>query len=133
MDEVKAMTHAGETVGRAMGTGLRKMRHGAVGVGHAGAEAAARAATAAERKLAESGQELAASTGTTRRRWPWLLALLGAATAGTAAVLRGRSSTEPDLVDEPAESDSNTDEQRIASNGAAPQPRAAEKELDRKN
>ena len=29
MDEVKAMTHAGETVGRAVGTGLRKARQGA--------------------------------------------------------------------------------------------------------
>jgi hypothetical protein len=53
MDEVKAMTQAGETVGRAVGTGLRTLRRGAVQVGQAGAEAAARAATAAEQKLAE--------------------------------------------------------------------------------
>jgi len=39
MDEVKAMTHAGETVGRAVGTGLRTLRRGAVQVGQAGAEA----------------------------------------------------------------------------------------------
>jgi hypothetical protein len=53
MDEVKAMTQAGETVGRAVGTGLRTLRRGAVQVGQAGAEAAARAATAAEQKLAD--------------------------------------------------------------------------------
>jgi hypothetical protein len=53
MDEVKAMTQAGETVGRAVGTGLRSLRLGAVQVGQAGAEAATRAATAAEQRLAE--------------------------------------------------------------------------------
>jgi hypothetical protein len=53
MDEVKAMTQAGETVGRAVGTGLRSLRLGAVQVGQAGAEAAARAATAAEQRLAD--------------------------------------------------------------------------------
>jgi hypothetical protein len=39
MDEVKAMTHAGETAGRAVGTGLRTLRRGAVQVGQAGMEA----------------------------------------------------------------------------------------------
>jgi type II secretory pathway pseudopilin PulG len=57
MDEVKAMTHAGETVGRAVGTGLRTLRRGAVQAGQAGAEAAAQAAVAMEHKLADSGQE----------------------------------------------------------------------------
>ncbi|HEX5407695.1 MAG TPA: hypothetical protein VFX16_35960 [Pseudonocardiaceae bacterium] len=33
------MTNAGETVGRAVGTGLRTLRHGAIQVGHAGVEA----------------------------------------------------------------------------------------------
>lgn len=136
MDEVQAMTHAGETVGRAMGTGLRTLRRGAVGVSHTGAQAAAHAATAAERKLAQSAhdmaKDLAARTDTTRRRWPWLLALLGiAAVAGTAVALRRRSSTEPALIDEPAESGS--DKQRITGNGSAPQPRVEHKELDHKN
>jgi hypothetical protein len=39
MDEVKAMTHAGETAGRAVGTGLRSLRLGAVQVGQAGIDA----------------------------------------------------------------------------------------------
>lgn len=68
MDEVAAMTHAGESVGRAMGTGLRSLRRGATQVGQAGAEAAARAATAAERKLAASGQEAAKELVATTRR-----------------------------------------------------------------
>jgi hypothetical protein len=71
MDEVKTMTHAGETAGRAVGTGLRTLRRGAVQVGQAGAEAAARAVAVAEQKLAEgadSGQQAAADlVGTTRR------------------------------------------------------------------
>ena len=67
MDEVKAMTHAGETVGRAVGTGLRTLRRGAVQVGHAGAEAAAHAATAVEQKLAESGQDAKELVNTTRK------------------------------------------------------------------
>jgi len=54
-----------------------------------------------------------------RSRWPWLLMMLGiTAAAGTVAALRGRRSTGPMLVDEPAE-------QRIA---AAPQPRSEQKE-----
>jgi hypothetical protein len=39
MDEVKAMTHTGETVGRAVGTGLRSLRRGAVQAGQASAGA----------------------------------------------------------------------------------------------
>ena len=71
MDEVKAMTHAGETVGRAMGTGLRTLRRGAVQVGQAGAEAAAQAAAAMEQKLAdgtEGGQEAAKELVNTTRK-----------------------------------------------------------------
>jgi hypothetical protein len=68
MDEVKAMTHAGETVGRAVGTGLRTLRRGAVQVGQAGAEAAAQAAVAVEQKLAESGQEAAKELVKTTRK-----------------------------------------------------------------
>lgn len=135
MDEVQAMTHAGETVGRAMGTGLRTLRHRAVIAGHAGVETAARAAAAAERRLAESEQTLTAGTGVTRRRWPWLLALIGiVAAAGTAVILRGRSSTGPAAVHEPAEPDA--DEQRVSGNGTAPRPRthqAKQKEFHRKN
>lgn len=44
MDEVKAMTRAGEKVGRVVGTGLQAMRH-----------SAQRAGQAAEHKLAEHG------------------------------------------------------------------------------
>ena len=71
MDEVKAMTHAGETVGRAMGSGLRTLRRGAVQVGQAGAEAAAQAAAAMEHKLADgasSGQEAAKELVDTTRK-----------------------------------------------------------------
>jgi len=135
MDEVRAMSHAGETVGRAMGTGLRTVRRGAVGVSHAGVEAAARAAVAAERKLAEAGQELTVGTSPARRRWPWLVALLGiVAAAATATVLRGRSSSDPAPVDQ--SDDPDAAEQGISRNGIAPQPRteqAERKEFDRKN
>lgn len=55
MDEVKAMTKAGESVGKAVGTGLRAVRESAVRAGHAGAEVAAQVATRAEQKLAERG------------------------------------------------------------------------------
>jgi hypothetical protein len=53
MDEVKAMAQAGESVGKAVGTGLRTIRRNAVRAGQAGAEHAAKAAAAAEHKLAE--------------------------------------------------------------------------------
>jgi DNA segregation ATPase FtsK/SpoIIIE-like protein len=55
MDEVQAMTRAGESVGKAVGTGLRAARLGAVRAGHAGADAATQLATKAEHKLAERG------------------------------------------------------------------------------
>lgn len=159
------MTHAGETVGRAVGTGLRTLRRGAVQVGQAGAEAAAKAAVAAEQKLADTGQEAAKELVATtrrarrdlakageqagkkagrkaarhmhdladslpgapkRRRWPWLLAILGVAAAGTAVMAtRARKPAEPILVDEPAG--------EISSNGTAPQPRTEQKEFDRKS
>jgi hypothetical protein len=67
MDEVKAMTQAGETVGKAVGTGLRTLRLGAVQAGQAGAEAAARAAAVAEQRLTESAEtvrDTAANTQT---------------------------------------------------------------------
>jgi hypothetical protein len=51
MDEVKAMTQAGETVGRAVGTGLRTLRRGAVQV-----------AAAAEHKLAEGADTVREAT-----------------------------------------------------------------------
>ena len=176
MDEVKAMTHAGETVGRAVGTGLRTLRQGAVQVGQAGAEAAARAATAAEQKLAETGQETARELMATtkqarrdlrkagqragrqakreattrmrriadsvpglpntpkRRRWPWLLAILGMAAAGSAAaVFLRRRNDVPVLVDEPTTETEDMAQQRIAGNGAAPEPRREQKQFDRKN
>jgi hypothetical protein len=55
MDEVKAMARAGETVGKAVGTGLLVVRRGAQRAGQAGAEATVRAAHVAEQKLAERG------------------------------------------------------------------------------
>ena len=55
MDEVEAMTRAGESVGKAVGTGLRAARRGAVRAGHVGADAAVQIATKAEHKLAERG------------------------------------------------------------------------------
>ncbi|MBB5958719.1 hypothetical protein FHS29_005328 [Saccharothrix tamanrassetensis] len=55
MDEVDAMTRAGESVGKAVGTGLRAVRRGAVRAGHASADAAVTWAERAEGKLAERG------------------------------------------------------------------------------
>ncbi|MEU6154864.1 hypothetical protein ABZ816_33225 [Actinosynnema sp. NPDC047251] len=55
MDEVDAMARAGESVGKAVGTGLRAVRRGAVRAGHAGADAAVTWAERAEGKLAERG------------------------------------------------------------------------------
>ncbi|KAA2263745.1 hypothetical protein F0L68_09695 [Solihabitans fulvus] len=49
------MTRAGESVGKAVGTGLRAVRRGAVRAGHAGAEVTAQVAAKAEHKLAEHG------------------------------------------------------------------------------
>ncbi|WP_158850461.1 hypothetical protein [Saccharothrix deserti] len=51
MDEVDAMTRAGESVGKA----VRSVRRGAVRAGHAGADAAVQLAERAEGKLAERG------------------------------------------------------------------------------
>src|ERR1700761_1980724 len=74
MDEVKAMTHAGETAGGAVGTGLRTWRRGAVQVGQAGMEAV-RDATAdtqaevvkttrkARKQLVKDARKVAKSTG----------------------------------------------------------------------
>ena len=143
------MTHAGETVGLAVGTGVRTLRRSAVQVGHAGAEAAARAATAVEQKLAESGQEAARELMATtkraqrarhiqdtigeltaarkRRRWPWLLAALGVAAAGAVVVAVTRKPAAPVLTEEPMEEDHS------AGNGTAPEPRQEPKELNRKS
>lgn len=55
MDDVKAMTRAGETVGKAVGSGWRSARHNAKRAGLASAEATSRAAQAADRKLTERG------------------------------------------------------------------------------
>ena len=55
MDDVKAMTRAGETVGKAVGSGWRSARRNAKRAGLAGAEATSRAAHAADRKLTEHG------------------------------------------------------------------------------
>lgn len=61
MDEVKAMTHAGETVGRAVGTGLRTFRHGAMHAGQAGVDAVRDLA-------ADSTAEVVATTRRARRQ-----------------------------------------------------------------
>jgi hypothetical protein len=55
MDDVKAMTRAGETVGKAVGSGWLATRRGAERAGQAGVEAASRAAKTADRKLTERG------------------------------------------------------------------------------
>jgi hypothetical protein len=55
MDEVEVMTRAGESVGKAVGTGIRAARIQAVRAGQVSAEAAAQVAAKAEHKLAERG------------------------------------------------------------------------------
>jgi len=55
MDEVKAMSRAGETVGKAVGSGWLAVRRGAKRAGQASAEATIRAAQATDRKLTERG------------------------------------------------------------------------------
>ena len=77
MDEVKAMTRAGETAGKAVAAGLEALRK----AGHAGAEATAKAA----KEEARSGRK--------RRRWPLLVAV--AAVAAGVAYMRRASQSEP--------------------------------------
>jgi len=55
MDDVKAMTRAGETVGKAVGSGWQSAQRGAKRAGPSGAEATIKAAQAADRKLTEHG------------------------------------------------------------------------------
>lgn len=55
MDEVKAKSRAGETVGKAVSSGWLAVRREAKRAGHAGAEATANAAHVADRKLTERG------------------------------------------------------------------------------
>jgi vacuolar-type H+-ATPase subunit I/STV1 len=55
MDDVKAMTRAGETVGKAVGSGWLVVRRGAKRAGQASADATIKAAHAADRKLTERG------------------------------------------------------------------------------
>lgn len=76
MDEVKAMTRAGESVGKAVGSGLKTARHGAAKAGRTGTEMSKKAAARAERELANHGitteemQELLAqkATGMSRKK-----------------------------------------------------------------
>jgi hypothetical protein len=76
MDEVKVMGRAGESVGKAVGTGIRTARHGANRAGKAGAEMSKHAAARAEQELANHGisteqlQELFAqkATGMSRKQ-----------------------------------------------------------------
>jgi predicted ATP-dependent protease len=55
MDDVKAMTRAGETVGKAVGSGWLAVRRSAKRAGQAGADATTKAAHVADRKLTERG------------------------------------------------------------------------------
>lgn len=55
MDDVKAMSRAGETVGKAVGSGWLAVRRGARRAGQASADATIRAAHAADQKLTERG------------------------------------------------------------------------------
>jgi hypothetical protein len=55
MDEIEAMARAGETVGEAVGKGLRAVRIGAARATHAGAEASSRLAHRTEQRLTEQG------------------------------------------------------------------------------
>lgn len=55
MDEVKAMARAGESMGKAVGTGIRTAREGATRAGQAGAELSRHAVARAEQELASRG------------------------------------------------------------------------------
>ncbi|MDR7302003.1 hypothetical protein [Haloactinomyces albus] len=55
MDEVKAMSRAGENVGKAVGTGVRSARHSAARASKAGMEISRQAALLAEQELASRG------------------------------------------------------------------------------
>jgi hypothetical protein len=55
MDDMKAMTRAGETVGKAVSSGWVAARRGAKRAGQAGVDATSRAAHTADRKLTERG------------------------------------------------------------------------------
>ncbi|GAB3286527.1 hypothetical protein [Parasphingorhabdus pacifica] len=55
MDEVKAMARAGESVGKAVGTGMRTARKGATRASHAGVEMSRHATARAEQELASHG------------------------------------------------------------------------------
>ncbi|MBB5154281.1 hypothetical protein [Saccharopolyspora phatthalungensis] len=75
MDEVKAMARAGESVGKAVGTGIKSARHGAKRAGEVGVALSRQAAVRAEQELASRGysteelQELLAqrATGMSRK------------------------------------------------------------------
>ncbi|MBQ0922395.1 hypothetical protein [Saccharopolyspora endophytica] len=74
MDEVNAMAKAGETVGKAVGTGIKQARHGAKHAGETGAVLSRQAAARAEQELANRGysteelQELIAQRATGKSR-----------------------------------------------------------------
>jgi hypothetical protein len=75
MDEVKAMARAGESVGKAVGTGIKSARRGAKRAGEVGVALSRQAAARAEQELASRGystdelQELIAqrATGMSRK------------------------------------------------------------------
>ena len=55
MDEVKAMARAGESMGRAVGTGIKSARCGAKRAGAMGVSLSKQAAARAEQELASRG------------------------------------------------------------------------------
>ncbi|MGP4018604.1 hypothetical protein [Saccharopolyspora sp. 5N708] len=55
MDEVKAMARAGESVGKAVGTGIKSARHGAKRASEIGMALSKQAASRAEQELANRG------------------------------------------------------------------------------
>ena len=74
MDEVNAMAKAGETVGKAVGTGIKQARHGAKLASEQGIVLSKQAAARAEQELADRGysteelQELIAQRATGKSR-----------------------------------------------------------------
>lgn len=68
MDDVKAMTRAGETVGKAVGSGWRSARGSAKRAGQAGAEATSRAAEALAEGAEAARLEVVRTTRRARRK-----------------------------------------------------------------
>jgi hypothetical protein len=127
MDEVRAMTHAGETAGRAVAAAEHKLADAADTI-RPTVESVGRRARKAAAKLKPVVDE--PPTPQRRgRRWPWLLGIAIAA-AGTVLVIRKRQNrpTEPTLVPD-------DEENYTTGNGSAPMPRQEQPngQLNRQN